>query len=255
MASVQENAKQEPDLSYLLNLRPAISTMYLMNTCIRTVLIPLATANVTIRRDMEKTSTAAIDGMEEKVNSIMQRSIDVVLVWVTKLLTRQQKSDFRPKDDALSGGGAWLEQLQTSTCMAIFTFMSKFHNLALTALSPSPNLTTFLTELAVNFRTQLLEHFKKFSVNAAGGIMVTKDISKYIELLRSWELDPSFDPSFEVLTEIGNIFVIGPDALKERLRGKGIMGGGAWEKSDLRAYVLRREDVGSVGVQSALSAL
>ena len=86
--------------------------MNLLNTCIRTVLIPLASANVTIRRDMEKISNFALDRMEEKVNSIMQRSIDVVITWVTKLLARQNKSDFRPRDDAL-GGGAWLEQLQT----------------------------------------------------------------------------------------------------------------------------------------------
>ena len=84
---------------------------------------------------------------------------------------------------------------------------------------------------------------------------MTKDISKYIELLRSWELDPSFQPSLEVLTEIGNLFVIGPDALRERLRGKGGIPGGLWEKGDLRPYVLRREDAGSVGVQSVLSAL
>ena len=90
--------------------------------------------------------------------------------------------------------------------------------------------------------------------------MVTKDISKYIELLKSWELDASFESSFEVLTEIGNLFVIGPDALKERLRGKGsagvgLGGGGMWETTDMRPYVLRREDVGSVGVQSVLNAL
>lgn len=82
--------------------------------------------------------------------------------------------------------------------------------------------------------------------------MVTKDISKYIELLRSWDLDPSFDPSFEVLTEIGNLFVIGPEALKERLRGKVTT---HWDRGDMRPYVLRREDAGSVGVQSVLSAL
>ena len=233
--------------------------MHLMNTCIRTVLVPLASANVTIRRDMEKTSTVAMDRMEEKVNSIMQHSIDVVLVWVNKLLAGQKKSDFRPRDDMLDGGGAWFEQLQTPTCISIFNFLSRFHSLAQGALSPaSPNLTSFLTEVAVSLRTALLEHFKKFQVNAAGGIMVTRDISKYIELLRGWELDSSFDPSFEVLTEIGNLFVIGPEALKERLRGKGgsISGvGGTWEKGDLRAYVLRREDAGSVGVQSVLSAL
>lgn len=92
--------------------------------------------------------------------------------------------------------------------------------------------------------------------------MVTKDISRYIELLKSWELDPSFEPSFEVLTEIGNLFVIGPEALKERLRGKGgagagagVGGSGAWDRGDMRPYVLRREDAGSVGVQSVLSAL
>jgi len=111
-----------------------------------------------------------------------------------------------------------------------------------------------LTEVAVNFRSLLLEHFRRFSVNATGGLMVSKDISKYSELLRSWDLHPSFEPSFEVLTEIGHLFVIGPDALKDRLRGKGAVGG-AWEKSDMRPYVLKREDAGSVGVQSVLSAL
>jgi len=100
----------------------------------------------------------------------------------------------------------------------------------------------------------LLEHFKKFPVNAAGGIMVTKDITKYIELLRNWEVEESFLPTLEVLTEVGHVFVIGPEALRERLRAqKGA--GGLWDKGDMRAYVLRRDDVGSVGVQSVLSSL
>ena len=104
--------------------------MNLMNTCIRAVLIPLASANITIRRDMEKTANLALDRIEEKVNSIMQRSIDVVITWVTKVLSRQNKSDFRPRDDALGGGSGWLEQLQTpvrsnsSLCSPIHTLMS-----------------------------------------------------------------------------------------------------------------------------------
>ncbi|KAG8530699.1 uncharacterized protein KY384_004055 [Bacidia gigantensis] len=269
LASTQETAKTEPDLSYLIPLRSAISILTLLATSTRTVLIPLAAANVTVRRDMEKTANSATDRLEEKVNSIMQRTIDVVTTWVSKLLAQQKKTDYRPRDDALGGGSAWLEQLQTPTCQSIFAFLTKFHNLALTALSPSPNLKALMTETAVALRSQLLEHFKKFQVNAAGGIMVTKDISKYTELLRSWELEGSFEPSFEVLTEIGNLFVIGPEALRERLRSKkktpvgggggsgvGVEGGtAAWDVSDLRPYVLRREDAGSVGVQSALSAL
>lgn len=131
----------------------------------------------------------------------------------------------------------------------------RLHSLVLTAFAPSANLTSFLTEVALGVRTALLEHFKKFQVNAAGGLLITKDITRYIELLRGWPLEPSFAPSFEVLTEIGNMFVIGPEALRERLRGKGAAIGGLWEKGDMRPYVLRRDDAGSVGIQSVLSAL
>lgn len=85
--------------------------------------------------------------------------------------------------------------------------------------------------------------------------MITKDITKYIELLRSWQLGSNFEASLEVLTEVGNMFVIGPEALKERLRGKSPAIGGLWEKGDMKPYIQRREDAGSVGIQSVLSTL
>lgn len=113
-ASSQESSKNEPNLSYLPHLRPAITTMHLMIACINTVLLPLASSNLSIRRQMERKASVAIGRMEEKVNSIMQHTIDVVLAWVSKLLQTQKKGDFRPKDGALEGGGAgWLEMLQT----------------------------------------------------------------------------------------------------------------------------------------------
>ena len=254
-ATLQESAKNEPDLTYLENVAATVTCMHLMLACINTVLIPLASSNTFIRRDMEKKTNSAMGQMEDKVNSLMQKTIDVTITWVGKLLAGQKKTDFRPKEDALTGGGSWLELLQTPTCDAIFKFLSKVHSLANNALAPSQNLTSLLTEVAINVRSLLLDHFKKFQVSATGGIMLTKDVSKYSELLRSWNLDSSFEPSMEVLTEIGNIFVIGPDALRERLRGRQGAVGGAWDVADLRPYILRREDASSVGVQSALSAL
>jgi hypothetical protein len=251
-ATVQESAKNEPDLTYLENLSSTVTCMHLMLACINTVLIPLAASNTFVRRDMEKKTNAAMGGMEDKVNTLMQKTIDVAITWVGKLLAGQKKTDFRPKED---GGTAWLEQLQTPTCDAAFRFLTRVQALANNALAPSANLTSLLTEIAVNVRSQLLDHFRRFNVSATGGIMLTKDVSKYRELLRSWRLDPSFEPSFDVLTEIGNIFVIGPDALRERLRTRHAAVGAAWDVADLRPYILRREDASSVGVQSALSAL
>ena len=197
--------------------------------------------------------------MEDKVNALLQRSVDVVLVWIARILATQKKSDFRPRDDALGtaggGAGAWLEMLQTPTCVTLSTFLvTKVHPLALDALPPpSTNLVHLLTEIGLGIRSHLLEHFKKFPVNAAGGIMVTKDISKYLEILRKWEVEEAFKESLAVLTEIGNVFVVGPEALRERLRGWSAVLG--VEKADLKPYVLRREDAGSVGVQSVLNAL
>jgi exocyst complex component 5 len=142
--------------------------------------------------------------------------------------------------------------LQQQTCLSVYTFLGKAHNTATSAFSSGPNLTSFSTELAIGIRTLLFDHFKKFPVNPAGCLMVTKDITKYTELLSSWPLQENFRSTLEVLAEIGNLFVVGPEALRERVRGGGFSG---VERGDLRAYILRREDAGSVGVQSVLNSL
>ena len=246
-AASQENAKNEPDMAWIFDVQVAISIMQLLITISHSVLIPLAASNVTVRREMEKTLNTTVSRMEDKIAMIRTRTIDVALAWVIKLLSRQNRADFRPKDDAIG-----IEQLQTPTCSSIFTFLSKVRDHSLRG-AEGRNAEVFFTDLAVGFRSLLLDHLKKFQVNLAGGLMVSKDITKYIELLRSFPLAASFQPSLEILVEVGNIFVIGPEALKDRLRGGSALTG--IDRADLRPYILRREDAGSVGVQSALNAL
>ncbi len=138
------------------------------------------------------------------------------------------------------------------TCLAIHTFLIRIHTLTLQTFN-GLNLSHFLTELALGIRGLLLDHFRKFTVNAAGGLMVTKDLTKYTEILRSWPLDPSFAPSVEILNELGNLFVVGPEALRERVRAwvtRGLV-----EGRDLKGFLLKREDGGSVGVQSVINSL
>ncbi|KAL8953843.1 MAG: hypothetical protein Q9183_007309 [Haloplaca sp. 2 TL-2023] len=190
-----------------------------------------------------------MEALESKVNAVLQHSIDVILNWTSKLLANQKKTDFRPRDD---NDGSFLELLQTPTCGTVHAFHSRLYPMFLTAITPGPNLESFFHEVALGFRTLLFQHFQKFQVNAAGGIMVTKDLTKYNELLKSWQLDEDFThETVEALTEIGHLYVVGPEALRERVRGKA----GGWDRANLRTYVTRREDVGTVGVQSVLSAL
>ncbi|KAF2214767.1 hypothetical protein CERZMDRAFT_36895 [Cercospora zeae-maydis SCOH1-5] len=250
-AVAEANTKTEPDLTYIADLRTAVSVLHLMLTTIQMLLLPLAASNLTIRRDLEKQTTSFVDRMESKIDSVLQKTIDAALTWTQKLLSGQKKTGFRPKDDF----NLQLE-FQTATCQAVFTFLGGLHSRAKAALSGKV-LDPFSIELAVGLRGLLLQHFKSYQISQTGALLASKDITKYIELLRSWDLPSSFDPSFEVLTEVANLFVIGPEALRDRLRnfGTGVGALQGVEKADLRPYILRREDSGSVGVQAVLNAL
>ncbi|KAL2258988.1 hypothetical protein VTK26DRAFT_7494 [Humicola hyalothermophila] len=271
-ATSQENSKTEPDLQYLPSLRPAVTITNLMSRFINTVLIRLAESNTTVRRSMEAQSRMAIEATERKANAVMKSTLDVVLNWIAKCLSQQKKADFRPKDSDLEG---LVDALQTPTCQAICAFLSaRVLPLARQAVDGA-NLESFSSELALAVRRLLFEHFKKFQVNATGGLMVTKDVAKYVATLREWPLAKEVEQSLEVLTEVGYLFIIGPEALRERSRnlasssssGAGGRGGAAGEgdggggvgrrlgKADFKAFVQKREDAGSVGVQSVLVGL
>ncbi|KAL2171873.1 hypothetical protein VTG60DRAFT_1260 [Thermothelomyces hinnuleus] len=258
-ATSQENSKTEPDLSYLPNLRPAVTITNLMSRFITTVLIRLAESNTTVRRSMEAQSKMAIENTERKVNAVIKSTLDVAINWVAKLLSQQKKVDFRPKDNDLEG---LVDSLQTPTCQAICTFLSKVAACVRQAID-GRNLEVFSSELALAVHRLLFEHFKKFHVNATGGLMVTKDIAKYVSTVKEWPLTKEVEQSLELLTEVGYLFIIGPEALRERSRnlasgsaGAGASGSGKkLGKADFKAFVQKREDASSVGVQSVLSGL
>jgi hypothetical protein len=157
--------------------------------------------------------------------------------------------------------------------------LGRLHNIARTSLPASgANIRQVLTEIALGTRGLLLEHFKRFAVSGPGGLMVTKDMTQYADLLKSWDIDDeSRGPggALDVLLEVGSLFVIGTEALRERIRGGAASGatggsgsgtstgrgaGGAQMEAKLsvqevRAYVSRREDSNTVAMQQVLNAL
>jgi exocyst complex component 5 len=254
LAAAQESVKTEPDFTYLPPLRSGVQILHLLQTTINTMLLPLATSNITIRREIEKSGAATLAQLESKISAILHKTLDSSLAWTSRLLTAQKKTDFRPSETELERA---IESLQTPTCLSIFTFLSKAAGLASQSLDGS-NLSGFLAELAAGLRGLLLEHLRRFSVSLSGGLIVSKDVTKYAELVREWPLAGTAfaerEGGMRVLVEVANLFVIGPEALRERLKG----GGGVRSREDvaeLRKYVEKREDASSVGVQAVLSTV
>ncbi|KIW03944.1 uncharacterized protein PV09_04782 [Verruconis gallopava] len=246
----KNNTKTDPDLDFLPDLRTSISILHLLQTSVSTMLLPLATPNVTVRRDIEKTATSTLNTLENKISTILHETLDTVVAWVYKLLANQRKTDFRPRDEDLASA---IES--TPTCKSITTFLTKVQRLASLALDGG-NLSNFLGEVASALRAALLEHLRKFVVSLTGGLVVSSDVTKYNELVRGWPLkDTAFEKEggMDILVEVANLFVISPDALRERLRSSAEAG--KVEVAELKKFVERREDAGSVGVQAVLSAL
>lgn len=98
--------------------------------------------------------------------------------------------------------------------------------------------------------------------------MVTKDMTQYANLLKSWDIDEETKGpggALDVLLEVGSLFVIGVEALRERIRGGAASGGATGGASssgeaklsvqEVRAYVSRREDSNTLAMQQVLNAL
>jgi exocyst complex component 5 len=238
-----ESSKTAPEFTYFPSLHSAITILHLLTTSINTVLLPLASPNLSIRRDIEKTTANTTAALEAKIGTILHRTIDAVLAYVSRQLASQKKSDFRPKDDDA------LTVEVTPTCASVSSFLARTASNATAALS-GRNLAIFLAEIAIGLRALLLEHLRKFSVSLTGGLVVSRDVTRYVETVKQWPTGEELEQgAMEVVSDVATLFVIGPEALRERLRAaKGE------EKGELRQYILKREDVNTVAIQAVLSA-
>ncbi|PWZ02695.1 exocyst complex component Sec10 [Testicularia cyperi] len=102
----------------------------------------------------------------------------------------------------------------------------------------SRNAETFLTEIGVAFHGLLLEHLRKYTISAAGGLMLTKDLAMYQDAVGTFGISALSD-RFEMLRQLGNLFIVQASVLKSYMRE------GHLAKIDerlLRPYLLRRAD-------------
>ena len=240
-----ESQKGAPDLTYLHSLRPTTQIMHLMFAFINTALVPLSQTSLTTRREMAKLSTAALKSLETKINTLIQRTVTTTTTYLALLLSKQKKAEYRPKDDEVS-----LTTLNTPTCLTIQTFLSRLQETAAESLDGA-NRDNFLDEVGAGFRSLLLDHLKKFQVNQAGAIMLSKDITVYRDAVEAWKVG-SLRDGFELLYEIGNLFVVGPQALRERMRD-GVLA--KVKPGYLRGYLVKREDYQSAGIEKIVSTL
>ncbi|GAA5996984.1 exocyst subunit SEC10 [Rhodotorula paludigena] len=228
------DGKNEPDLSPIAVIRLADMIMHLWQRYISTALVPLAGTSVTVRREMGIFNNHVSVRIEGKVNAIVQRTTDAIISHLSLLLAKQKKADFKPKNDDLA-----FARLNTEPCLLACDFLAKVREAASGALS-GRNAEIFLTEVGVTFHTLLLEHLKKFPVSATGGLMLTKDLALYQDTIATFAL-PALNDRFEMLRQLGNVFIVQPDILRSYLNEAYLA---RIENRLLRPFVMMRSDYG-----------
>jgi hypothetical protein len=73
-----------------------------------------------------------------------------------------------------------------------------------------------MSEIGTNLCRLLLEHFKKFPTNQVGTVIITRDIQKYNESISLLGIS-SLIEKFEILREIGSLFIVKPENINSVL--------------------------------------
>ncbi|KAG0270149.1 Exocyst complex component 5 [Actinomortierella ambigua] len=205
------DSRTPPDLKTMKRVKLVNGIIHLIQMHFQTTILPLTVPSPQVYRETVLQKNKLMQSVESKANSTIQKIIDVVLGWLETCLSRQRRTDFRPKDEEVD-----LTALATRPCIDCCEFLRRMYETVKKCLD-GKNIEMFCTEVGVAFHGMLLEHFKKFSISPMGGLMVTKDMVKYLETVKAWNI-PILEERFEMLRQLGNLFLVTPEMLPTVLR-------------------------------------
>ncbi|PPQ65579.1 hypothetical protein CVT26_000528 [Gymnopilus dilepis] len=228
------DTKSEPNLHPLAIVRAVDLICHLWQQYVTVALLPLASSSVTIRRDMVVFNNQTVSRMETGANALLQRITEAIINWLSAQLTKQKRNDFKPRNDDLS-----FARVNTEPCILCCESLEKIRDAAKQNLS-GKNLEVFLTEIGVAFHSLLLEHLRKFPVNATGGLMLAKDLKSYQDTISTFGI-PALHERYELLRQLGNVFLVRPEILKSYITENYL---GRIDPSLLKPYLSLRSDWG-----------
>ncbi|KAI8805612.1 exocyst complex component Sec10-like protein [Cladochytrium replicatum] len=206
---VLNDGKAEPDVSHLSFIQLSTEILQLCQIHFQNAVLQLVGTSPTIHREMVMLKNEFIAAVEARLNTLLQKHIDAVVSWLVVLLSKQKKLDFKPKDETSE------QPSTTQPCSQICEFLRKVHGTTSKILR-GEGQSVFFSEVWLAFHGMMLEHLKKFSVSHAGGLILAKDLAYYQQTIALFQ-QPTLNERFEMLREIGTLFVVKPENLRTLL--------------------------------------
>lgn len=164
------------------------------------------------------------------INILMSKAMEIIRNCFVSSLSKQARKDFIPRSQDM------IDQ-DTLPATEIVELLTLIYSQS-TQYLKSKNLENFLIKIGTILYELLLTHYSKFSVNSMGGIIVTKDIIGYLNVVEVWNI-PSLVEKFSTLRELANLFTVRPDLL-ESLTTEGHLT--EVDNHIINAYIANRQD-------------
>lgn len=221
---------QTPNFDCLRIFKLTSEILFLLSSCIKSIFLPCTVNNPPVRSRMISLTNNFVQRCESSLNLILECVMGLVTDRISHLLVTQKKKDFLC--DTIDSN-----QDFTETCETISDFLIHSQGLLKIRLT-NENYTNALIKIGMITLNLLLDHFKKFSVNTTGGIVLTQDVIRYQSVIDSWEI-PELSEKFQLLREISNLFTVQPNLINS-LIVEGHLAG--LKISTVRQYISKRTD-------------
>lgn len=200
--SSKVNSSGDFNFEYLKNFNVTSEILFLVSSCIKRIILPCTVNSPNIRNRMISLTNSYISKCEKSLNLILQETIEMISLRTTYYLSKQKKKDFLTEN---------IIEDDTEACEGISDFLLYVHEVLSRHLNDS-NLNNILIKVGMDLLNQLLEHYKKFTVNSTGGLTLTKDVIRYQSVIDEWNIS-ELSEKFQLLKEIGNLFTVHPNLI------------------------------------------
>jgi hypothetical protein len=203
--------KGEPDTIFLLVTRDANSIIYILQKLFWDTVLPVVRTSLSIYPDCVSKKNEALDALEDKLATGLERVLELIVAHVQQLLAKEQKkTDFRPPEETMA---VVLNGPCTKACELATKFL-KAKVAQIQSCLNGKNLELVLRGLGMRIHRILLEHVKQMTFNSLGGIMLTRDLTEYektIEFLN----DPLVLDFFVTMRELSAVTIVKPESIRQ----------------------------------------
>ena len=166
LAAARDSKAAPPLVTVLESIQAASSIVHLMQKHFQEEVLPCLAHSAAAHREAMLAKNRVLATVEVLINSCLDFLLYGVFQAFGRILAKQKKADYRPKEMA--------EAAATSpVCQECIVYLHKVYTSAKKCLD-GKNLHAFLFELSLGLHRLMMEHIRKFTFNNAGGLLLAR---------------------------------------------------------------------------------